>query len=172
MMRDLGLIDRLPRIACAQAAQANPLYLSYLTGFQEYRPVAAETTQASAIQIGAPVSYERAVRVLRAFDGVVEQATEDELANAAARADRAGLYSCPQTGVALAVLFKLVARGEIVPDQRVVVISTAHGLKFTRFKVGYHEGALAEVAARYPNPPLELPADVQAVRRAIDRNIG
>jgi threonine synthase len=172
MMRDLGLIERLPRIACAQAAQANPLYLSYLTGFHEYRPVAAETTQASAIQIGAPVSYERAVQVLRAFDGVVEQATEDELANAAARADRAGLYSCPQTGVALAVLFKLVERGEIVPDQRVVVISTAHGLKFTRFKVGYHEGALAEVVARHANPSLELPADAQAVRQAIDRSIG
>jgi threonine synthase len=172
MMRDLGLIERLPRIACAQAARANPLYLSYLTGFREYRPMAAATTQASAIQIGAPVSYERAVRVLRAFDGVVEQATEDELANATARADRAGLYCCPQTGVALAALFKLIERGEILPDDRVVVISTAHGLKFTGFKVGYHEEALAGVAVRHANPPLELPADAQAVRRAIDQSIG
>jgi threonine synthase len=172
MMRELGLIDRLPRIACAQAANANPLYLSYLSGFHDYRPVPAAKTLASAIQIGAPVSYERAVKVLRAFDGVVEQATEDELANAAARADRAGLYSCPQTGVALAVLLKLLERGEILPEQRVVVISTAHGLKFTRFKVGYHEGVLADVVARHANPPLELPADVQAVRQAIERGIG
>ncbi|MEJ2207627.1 MAG: threonine synthase [Anaerolineae bacterium] len=171
MMRELGLIDRLPRVACAQAANANPLYLSFLTGFEEYRPVEAQKTAASAIQIGAPVSYERAVKVLRQFEGVVEQATEDELANAAARADRAGLYTCPQTGVALAVLFKLIERGEVTPEQRVVVISTAHGLKFTGFKVGYHEGTLAGVEARYANPPLELPADVDAVKRAIDRLI-
>jgi len=168
MMRDLGLIDRLPRIACAQAAHANPLYLSFLSGFKDYRPVAAQKTLASAIQIGAPVSYERAVRVLEAFDGVVEQASEDELANAAAHADRAGLYCCPQTGVALAALFKLVQRGEVRPAQRVVVISTAHGLKFTDFKVGYHEGTLEGVESRYANPPLELPADATAVQRAIE----
>lgn len=172
MMKELGLIDRLPRIACAQAANANPLYLSYLAGFEEYRPVPAQKTLASAIQIGAPVSYERAVKVLRAFDGVVEQASEDELADASARADRAGLYCCPQTGVALAALFKLVERGQILPEHRVVVISTAHGLKFTRFKVDYHEQTLADVVARHANPPLELPADVQAVRQAIDRAIG
>jgi threonine synthase len=171
MMRDLGLIDRLPRIACAQAAHANPLYLSYQTNFSEYRPVEAQKTQASAIQIGAPVSYERAVKVLQSFEGVVEQATEDELANAAARADRAGLYACPQTGVALAALLKLVERGQIQPDHRVIVISTAHGLKFTRFKVGYHEAALPEVEARRANPPLDLAADVDVVRAAIDRYI-
>jgi threonine synthase len=171
MMRELGLIDRLPRIACAQAAHANPLYLSFLTGFQEYRPVAAERTLATAIQIGAPVSYERAVKVLRAFDGVVEQATEDELANAAARADRAGLYACPQTGVALSALFKLVERGDVMPDHRVIVISTAHGLKFTRFKVGYHDEALPAVVGRFANPPLELPADVSVVAAAIDREL-
>jgi threonine synthase len=172
LMRELGLIDRLPHIACAQAEHANPLYLSYLTGFETYRPVAAQKTQASAIQIGAPVSYERAVKVLRAFDGVVEQASEDELANAAARADRAGLYCCPQTGVALAVLFKLIDRGQIRPEQRVVVISTAHGLKFTRFKVGYHDGTLPEVEARFANPPIELPAEADVVRRAIDERLG
>jgi threonine synthase len=172
LMRELGLVDRLPHIACAQAEHANPLYLSYLTGFQAYHPVAAWKTQASAIQIGAPVSYERAVKVLRAFDGVVEQASEDELANAAARADRAGLYCCPQTGVALAALFKLIDRGQIRPEHRVVVISTAHGLKFTRFKVGYHDGTLPEVEARFANPPLELPAEADAVRRAIDQRLG
>jgi threonine synthase len=172
MMRALGLIDRLPRILCAQAANANPLYLSYLDGFRDYRPVTAQKTLASAIQIGAPVSYERAVKVLAAFDGVVEQASEDELANAAGRADRAGLYACPQTGVALAALFKLLERGEIRPRDRVVVISTAHGLKFTGFKVGYHDGSLDQVVARHANPPLELPADVDAVRRAIDERLG
>lgn len=169
LMRDLGLIDRLPRLACAQTAHANPLYLSFQTGFAEYTPVKAQKTLASAIQIGDPVSYERAVKTLRTFDGIVEQATEDELANAAARADRTGLYTCPHTGVALAALEKLVARGEIKATDRVVVISTAHGLKFTDFKVGYHDRTLEGVTARYANPPVELPADYGAVSAAIDR---
>ena len=70
--------------------------------------------------------------------------------------------------MALAALFKLVERGTVTPDQRVVVVSTAHGLKFTGFKVGYHEATLAGVAAHHRNPPLELPADGDAVRREID----
>jgi len=171
MMKELGLIDRLPRIACAQSEKANPLYLSFLTGFQEYRPVKARKTLASAIQIGDPVSYERAVKVLKQFEGLVEQVSEDELANAAARADRTGMYCCPHTGAALAVLFKLVERGLIHSDQRVVVISTAHGLKFTSFKVGYHDDTLSEVMARQRNPPLELSADMRAVQEALAREL-
>jgi threonine synthase len=117
------------------------------------------------------VSYERAVKALKAFNGVVEQVSEDELANAAARSDKTGMYCCPHTGVALAVLFKLVERGDIGPSDRVIVISTAHGLKFTDFKVGYHDRALKEVVARYDNPPLELPADYRVVQEAITREL-
>jgi threonine synthase len=163
LMKRLGLIRKLPRLVCAQAERANPLYRSYLTGFQHFEPVQAQKTLASAIQIGNPVSYERAVKVLRQFDGIVEQASEDELANAAARADRTGMYTCPHTGVALAVLFKLIERGDIRRDERVVVISTAHGLKFTDFKVGYHRGTLPDVQSRFANKPVELPADYGAV---------
>jgi threonine synthase len=172
MMKELGLINRLPRIACAQVERANPLYLSFLGDYEEYHPVKAEATLTSAIQIGDPVSYERAVKVLRQFGGVVEQASEEELANAAARADRAGFYSCPQTGAALAVLFKLMGRGVVKPSDRVVVISTAHGLKFTGFKAGYHQGRLEDVVARHANPPLELPSDFSAVSGAIDETLG
>jgi len=172
MMRDLGMISKLPRLVCAQAERANPLYLSYLTGFEEYTPVQAQPTLASAIQIGNPVSYERAVKVLRQFEGIVEQASEDELANTAGRADRTGMFCCPHTGVALAALFKLVERGEIRKDERVVVVSTANGLKFTDFKVGYHRRTLPEVAPRYANEPVELPADFDAVRMVLDRAIG
>jgi len=171
MMKNLGLIDRLPRIACAQAANANPLYLSYRTGFEEYQAVQASQTSASAIQIGDPVSYDRAVKVLRAFDGVVDQATEHELANAAARADTTGLYTCPQTGVALGVLFKMVDRGQITADDRVVVISTAHGLKFTEFKVGYHEDHLQDVRVQHANPPIELPPDLEEINRTINQKV-
>ena len=169
LMRELGLIKKLPRIICAQAANANPLYLSFLNGYKEYRDVQAKKTSASAIQIGAPVSYERAVKVLREFDGIVEQATESELANASAQADRAGLFTCPQTGVALAALFKQIEKKVVKRSDRVVVISTAHGLKFSQFKVDYHEKTLAGVESRFANPPIFLPADVSAVKQTLDR---
>ncbi|MFQ5895698.1 MAG: threonine synthase [Nitrospinota bacterium] len=171
MMLDLGLIDRLPRIVVAQAERANPLYRSYLTGFREFDPLPAQPTLATAIQIGNPVSREKAIATVRQFDGIVEQATEDELANAACWADRTGMYNCPHTGVALAVLIKLLERGEIRPRDRVIVISTAHGLKFTDFKLRYHEGRLPDVESRYANLPVELPADFGQVMEAIDEQL-
>lgn len=171
MLHELGLIDRLPRIVCAQAEHANPLYRAYLSGFERYEAISACPTAASAIQIGDPVSVSRAIRVLQRFDGIVEQASEQELADAAARADRTGAYACPHTGVALAATIKLIGRGIIKKSDRVVVISTAHGLKFSRFKVDYHERTLRDVVSTYANPPIELPADIDAVRRVIDERM-
>jgi threonine synthase len=171
LMKELGMINRLPRIVCAQAAKANPLYQSYLKGFEEFKPIRAQKTLASAIQIGNPVSFDKAVKILKMFDGVVEQATEDELANAAALADRTGLFNCPHTGVALAALFKLVERKEIKKDERIVIISTAHGLKFIDFKVKYHENKLDEVDSQYANTPIELPPEYDKVEKAILDNI-
>ena len=171
LLKKLGIINKLPRLVAAQAERANPLYLSYRTGFKEKITVTARPTLASAIQIGHPVSYDKAVKTLKTFDGIVEQATEEELANASALADRTGMYTCPHTGVALAVLFKLVERGVITRDDRVVVVSTAHGLKFTQFKVKYHENTLPDVFARYANPPVYLPPDPAVVRDTIMRRL-
>ncbi|HEY1957089.1 MAG TPA: threonine synthase [Polyangiaceae bacterium] len=171
LMRELGIIAKLPRLCVAQAEHANPLYRAFQSGFDRYEPIVAKRTAASAIQIGDPVSIDRAIRVLRATGGVVEQASEDELADAVARADRTGMYNCPQTGVALAATEKLARRGVIGKTDRVVVVSTAHGLKFTEFKRSYHMGALEGVTARHANTPIELPADVDAVRRAIDARL-
>ncbi|MGC3998949.1 MAG: threonine synthase [Anaeromyxobacter sp.] len=178
LMKELGLIDRLPRLLVAQAEHANPLWRATAgagvkpTAEVKVAPVTAKKTLASAIQIGAPVSARRALRALEALDGVVEQASEQELADAAARADRAGMFTCPHTGVALAALEKLAARGEITRDQQVVVISTAHGLKFSDFKVGYHEGTLPGLASPLRNPAVSLPATVGAVHDAIAARFG
>jgi len=169
LAHQLGVIDRLPRLAAAQAERANPLYRAYQTGFQRFEPVTAGVTAASAIRIGDPVSYEKAVRALQDFDGVVEQADEDELAHAAALADRAGLYACPHTGVALAVAGKLARRGVIETGQRVVVISTAHGLKFTGFKTAYHEESLPDVTALHSNRPVEMAPDTGTVKAELER---
>lgn len=170
MLHELGLIRKLPRIICAQAEHANPLYRAYKNNWQ-YESIQARSTAASAIQIGSPVSINRAISMLQRFDGIVEQANEQELADAAARADRTGAYACPHTGVALAALIKLIDRGVVRKQDRVVVISTAHGLKFSRFKVDYHENQLREVVSNHANPPLELAADVDQVRRTIEQHM-
>ncbi len=166
IMHDLGLIARRPRIVVAQAASANPLYLAYQNDW-DFHPVTAQPTQASAIQIGNPVSIRKAIRTLKRYRGIVEQASEAELADATDRADRTGMFNCPHTGVALAVLVKIRARGLVDPSERVVVISTASGLKFTDFKLGYHENRLPGVTARRPNRPVELPNDYDSVRAAV-----
>ena len=172
LLMDLGITDKMPRLVAAQAGKANPFYRSYRDGFAHKQTIQAGQTLATAIQIGDPVSYEKAVQAVQATNGIVEEANEHELADAAARADLTGMYTCPHTGVALAVLFKLVRRGEITSRDRVVVISTAHGLKFTSFKVGYHEGRLAEVESTLANPPVYLPPDVKVVQEAIRRKLG
>lgn len=171
MMYELGIIAKLPRIALAQAAKANPLYLSYQNNFKEFEPIPAEKTLASAIQIGNPVSVNKAIRTLKKFNGVVEQATEDELSNAAAMADFSGLLTDPHTGVALASLIKLKEKKVIAPDETVVVISTANGLKFIDFKVRYHQDKLEEVTSRYKNNPIELEASLDAVKKVVHERI-
>ncbi|MEJ7599107.1 MAG: threonine synthase [Kofleriaceae bacterium] len=168
----LGLVDKRPRICVAQAAHASPLHASYRAQWAALQPVKAHPTLASAIQIGNPVSFKKAVRALQAFDGVVEIASEAELADASAAADRDGLFTCPHTGVALAALVKLATRGEITREHEVVVISTASGLKFADFKVGYHEATLAGVPhPRHRNVPIELPERYDAVRDALNRGL-
>jgi threonine synthase len=171
LMLDLGLIDQKPRIAVAQAENANPLYLSYQRNFEVFEPIAARPTVASAIQIGNPVSYQKAIDALKRYDGIVEQASEAELVEAAMHADRTGLFNCPHTGVALAAMLKLLERGEIRKDDKVVVISTAHGLKFTDYKLRYHQMELEGVESQVPNPPIELAADYAVVRDRMLREI-
>ena len=169
LMQDLGIINKLPRIVCAQAAKANPLYTSYLNNFTDFSSMSAQTTLATAIQIGNPVSIQKAIKVIEEFNGIVEQATESELANAAALADRTGLFNCPHTGVALTALFKLIERKEMQRSDRVVVISTATGLKFPEFKVNYHNKQQEEVDPLHQNLPVELPANYDTIMKTIDQ---
>jgi threonine synthase len=171
MMYELGLISKLPRICVAQAENANPLYLSYLTNFETFEPVAARKTLASAIQIGNPVSARKAIATLQRFEGVVEQASELELAEEVARADRTGMFNCPHTGVALAALRKLVDRKIIHAHDRVVVISTAHGLKFAEQKIAYHAGTLPGIQGTQANRPVEVSADPKQISDAISRYV-
>ena len=168
-MQQLGLIDKLPRLICAQAKNANPLYRSYLNSFDTFESIKAEPTLATAIQIGNPVSFKRAIKILKSFDGIVEEATEEELANAMARADKTGMYNCPQTGVALAVLEKLIKKGKIDKKEKIVVISTAHGLKFTEAKIRYHQGEIEGISNVHSNKPVNLPNDLDKILKTLDK---
>lgn len=170
LMSELGLIDKIPRICVAQAQAANPLYRCYQNDFNDFESIVASETAASAIRIGNPISRDKAIAVLRKHGGIVEQASEQELAEAAARADRSGMFCCPHTGVALAAAEKLIKRGEIGRDDQVVVISTASGLKFGEFKTGYHDGNLAGISgAKLANVPVELPSQYSSVRERVIR---
>lgn len=173
MCKDLGLVDRLPRMVCAQAANASPLYQAFKASGDvqslksKYAPVKAQTTFASAIQIGDPVSIDRAIMALQGCNGLVEEATEEELMDAAARADRTGMFNCPHTGVALAALIKLRERGVIAPSDRTVVVSTAHGLKFAQSKIAYHAKEIPNVACRFANPPVSVKDNLGSVMDVI-----
>ncbi|HSM93101.1 MAG TPA: threonine synthase [Anaeromyxobacteraceae bacterium] len=197
LMKELGVIDRLPKLVVAQAEHANPLWRAFNRGDEappapplapgrpppasparrdfsaiKVEPITAKKTLASAIQIGAPVSAKRALRALEALDGIVEQASEQELADACARADRAGMFTCPHTGVALAAVEKLAARGVIQRSDHVVVVSTAHGLKFSDFKVGYHEATLPGLVSPLRNASVKLAPTLGAVQDAIGARFG
>ncbi len=167
----LGIITRIPKIVCCQAEAANPLYRAYKSGWKEFHAITAAETQASAIRIGNPVSRSKAIKALMKHDGKVEQASEQELADASARADKTGLFNCPHTGVALAGLIKFVERGEVKRGERVVVVSTAHGLKFGDVKAAYHTGTLPGIRSTYANPPIELAASRQAIYDAVMRHM-
>lgn len=167
-LQDMDMLDKMPRLVAAQAAKADPLVRSFGRDSTDLVPQEAEQTLASAIQIGNPVSYAKAVKALAGSRGIATSVSEDQLANAAALSDRAGLYACPHTGVALGALLQLTEANIISPEERVVVVSTAHGLKFTQFKLGYHASDLPEVESRLANPPLELPAVASDVRRSLE----
>jgi threonine synthase len=163
MCKELGLVDRMPRLVCAQAANANPLYRAYKDGWDTFKAVKALPTFASAIQIGDPVSIDRAIYALTESDGIVEEATEQEIMDVCAQADKSGMFTCPHTGVALVALQKLRERGVIGPNDRTVVVSTAHGLKFTQSKVEYHSSELPDITSRFANPPISVADDFGSI---------
>ncbi len=162
-MKELGIIERLPRLAAIQSESANPMYLSYLTGFEQFEPVVPKPSVASAIWIGDPVSRDKAIRELRRSDGVVEEVSEEELLDAKAKVDASGIYVCPQGGVAAAGLRKLREKSIIGAKETVVVVITAHGGKFSRAAVDYH----SDPKSRYGNQPIHLGASLEAVEQAL-----
>lgn len=167
----LAGIKRHTRLLVGQVEAANPLYRSYLKDYADRSSMTAGETQASAIRIGSPVSFDRAVRQLQRCGGVVTQASEDALSDAAALADRHGQFLCPQTAAALSGVAQAAKAGTIKSTDRVVLVSTAHGLKFTEFKVGYHQGTLPGVESRRRNEPQSAAASLDAIERVVESRL-
>ena len=177
----LGLIGRMPRISVVQAHGANPLFRSMRdTGGRSLEPVVADT-RASAIRIGNPASWRKAVRVLEATGGWCEEATEQEIALSKAQIGAEGIGCEPASAVTLAGLKKLVRQGKIEPEERVVLLLTGHTLKDPEYTISYHRDALlrsdeaeeATVAERgmhrlLQKPPMVLEPELDAVLRAIE----
>ncbi len=159
----LGLIDRMPRIAVIQAEGANPLYRAYLTEFEHFEPVHAET-RATAIKIGNPVNYRKAIRAIEDTNGVVEQVTDQEILDAKALVDASGIGCEPASGCSLAGTRKLTAAGIIRPDETVLAILTGHVLKDSDAIMGYHRGELDGISPSFPNHVHEARPTVEAIR--------
>lgn len=165
-LHELGLISRMPRLAVIQATGANPLYRGYQDGFRTHERVTARTL-ATAIKIGDPVNYDKAVRALRWTDGVVEEVSDQEILDAKAQIDASGIGCEPASACSLAGARKLVASGIIRPDEKVVGILTGHILKDPSLIVDYHAGQLAGIQARYANRLLRAEPTLEAFQRLL-----
>ncbi len=141
-LHHLGLIGRMPKISVIQAAGASPLVQSMqVNGGRELLPMTADT-RATAIRIGNPASFHKAVRTIQSTGGWTEAVSEQEIALAKAEIGAEGIGCEPASAVTLAGLKKLVAQGKITPEERVVLILTGHTLKDPQYTIDYHRGAL------------------------------
>jgi threonine synthase len=177
-MKALGLIARLPKLSVIQAEGANPFYRT----FREYdgkKLVAMQAdTLATAIRIGNPASWKKALRVIAATEGTVEQVSEVEIALAKAEIGSDGVGCEPASAVTLAGLKKLVKQGLVKSNESVVLILTGHVLKDPEFTLKFHRGDLftgsshekeAESLVPQQRTPLVLDASVDAVLQTLER---
>ena len=177
-MHELGLINRVPKISVIQAEGANALVRSVREkGGKELVSVHADT-MATAIRIGNPASWEKAVRVLEETGGTVEQVSEVEIALAKAEIGADGIGCEPASAVTLAGLKKLVAQGFVKANESVVLVLTGHLLKDPDFTLKFHRGDLfegtlyakqAEILAPRQRAPIVLDASADAVIRVLQQ---
>jgi len=177
-MQHLGLTTRVPKISVIQAEGANPLVRSMQEfGGERIEPVEART-RASAIRIGNPASWRKAVRVLRQTGGFVEQVSEAEIALAKAEIGAEGIGCEPASAVTLAGLKKLLEQGKIERGESVVLLLTGHTLKDPDYTIHFHRGDLLAGEESAPKASLieglrrntiELDADADQVLRELER---
>lgn len=177
----LGWIDRLPRISVIQAQGANPLFLSLAQHHGKHLDPVQADTRATAIRIGNPASWQKAVHVLESTGGWCEQVTEQEIALAKAEIGAEGIGCEPASAVTLAGLKKLAFQGKIQRDEKIVLVLTGHTLKDSEYAIDFHRGSLLtseESAAmtedqrsrmtHLARAPIVLDPSTEAVMRVLD----
>src|SRR5437016_6756456 len=176
-MKDFGLISRLPKLSIIQAEGANPLVRMIREGRKQLVPVEAET-MATAIRIGNPASWKKAVRVLETTGGAVEQVSEVEIAEAKAEIGADGIGCAPASAVTLAGLKKLVKQGFVERGASVVLVLTGHLLKDPEFTLKFHRCDLfsgtkyeaeAKMLAPQQRAPIILDANADAVVKTLEQ---
>ena len=160
----LGLIDRAPRLAAVQASGAAPFAASFRDHFRERHTVRAETA-ATAIRIGDPASYARAVRAIRETNGIVLDVSDAEILDAKAVVDASGVGCEPASAASVAGVRRLTANGTIQRGERVVALLTGHILKDSGILLEYHRDM--EPPPAHANRPVEIDADLGAIERVL-----
>jgi threonine synthase len=172
-MAELGLIKRVPRIAVVQAAGSAPFYEFMKAPVDgAFVPVDEPDTLATAIRIGDPVSWPKAWSILKATNGVVEQVSEQEIADAKAIIGRSGIGCEPASAASLAGIRKLVAAGAIRKDANVVGLLTGNVLKDPEYIYRYHTGQLKtesgeEIRSTFGNQPRVVENSADAIVRML-----
>src|SRR4051794_32651240 len=169
-MRELcawGLIEKSPRLAVIQAEGAAPFY-DFMQARTEFVPVGHPETLATAIKIGDPVSWPKALQEVQASGGVVEKVTEQEIADAKAQIGRAGIGCEPASAATLAGIRKLTAAGVIDRGADVVAVLTGNVLKDPDYIYKYHTGKLeapggVKIQSTFGNHPIVAPNDADQI---------
>jgi threonine synthase len=170
---NLGLIPRLPRVAVVQASGSAPFY-EFLKDTQKgLQAVTHPETLATAIRIGDPVSWPKALRVIQESAGVVEVATEEEIADAKAVIGKSGIGCEPASAATLAGIRKLVERGVIGRGENVLAVLTGNLLKDPDYIYRYHTGALktpqdAPIVGKFANCPRVVANDATAILKILE----
>jgi threonine synthase len=138
-LKEFGFIDKAPRIVIVQAAGANPLAQMWRTGNSDLPPVHYPETVATAIRIGNPRSWRKALQAIHYTNGLVMDVTDEEIGEAKAVIGRDGIGCEPASATTLAGIRKLVADRQMAPDAQIVAVLTGHALKDTDYIIHSHE---------------------------------
>ncbi len=161
-LHTLGIINKMPRLAIVQAEGASPFYQSWQKGFSEHITTHAETL-ATAIRIGDPTNFVKAKRTLEWTNGISVSVTDQQILDAKAQIDAAGIGCEPASAASLAGIKQMVGAGIIQPDDEVVGVLTGHLLKDPAIVIDYHEDALEGFETPFRNSMHRIPADFDAL---------
>ena len=171
-LRDLGFISRVPRLAVIQAEGASPFY-EFMRKRGEFRSQRDPHTLATAIKIGDPVSWPKALREIEASNGEVEKVSEQEIADSKAIIGRSGIGCEPASAATLAGIRKMTRSGVIRSDDDVIAVLTGNVLKDPDYIYQYHTGQLKDpegnnIEPRFGNKAVIAPNDSDAIARILE----